>query len=108
MTRLVRIAIAATVLMGAPLSLAHAWERNTTITGPHGTTSSTTSGTCTGGVCSRSLTWTGPYGGTATRTSPSVTIGSRSATSSCGGGTCTRNVTRSGTYGRSVTRSVTR
>ncbi|MEM9046385.1 MAG: hypothetical protein AAGC81_17005 [Pseudomonadota bacterium] len=106
MTRPIKIAAFTLFVVTAPLSLAHAWERNGTLTGKHGTSTTTASGGCSGGVCSRSYSRTGPKGATVSRTSPQFNIGARERSRSCSGGTCTSSITNG--YGFTRTRSISR
>ncbi|MEM8818910.1 MAG: hypothetical protein AAGE90_05205 [Pseudomonadota bacterium] len=101
MTKLIAIPALAAVLSLATASSAGAWERHTTVTGPHGTASTSASGGCGGGFCSRSVTRVGPYGATSSRT-----VTRRVYHPYPYAGSVSRSVTRFGPYGGSVTRSV--
>ncbi|SMX56171.1 Conserved hypothetical protein [Bradyrhizobium sp. ORS 285] len=98
-TSFAAIAISAMV-MALGTSGANAWTRSGGGMGPRGGTWSTSaSGGCAGGSCSRSHagTYTGPRGGVVTN----------SGQTSCSGGTCTHTGTTTGPYGGTVSRSST-
>jgi len=97
------------------------WSRHGTLTTPRGTYSSSASGGCAGGTCSRSGEITGPAGRTVsgnrtiTRTAPGQFSSSgtvtgpnggtvtRNGETSCANGTCTHSGTITGPNGGSVT-----
>ncbi|MGJ4951748.1 hypothetical protein [Bradyrhizobium sp. HKCCYLS20291] len=100
----VRTSIAAVAISAMVTALgssgAQAWSRSGGGVGPRGGTwSSSASGSCAGGSCSRSHggTYTGPRGGVVTNTGQT----------SCAGGTCTHTGTTTGPYGGTINRSST-
>lgn len=76
---------------------ANAWTRSSTASGPYGTRSTSVTGSCANGVCSRTATRTGPYGYSATR----------QRTASCANGFCSSTVTGTGPRGAAYGRSTT-
>ncbi|GLH82150.1 hypothetical protein SSBR45G_70590 [Bradyrhizobium sp. SSBR45G] len=98
-TSFAAVAIGAMV-MALGTSGANAWTRSGGGMGPRGGTWSTSaSGGCVGGSCSRSHggTYTGPRGRVVTN----------SGETSCAGGTCTHTGTTTGPNGGTVSRSST-
>lgn len=97
MTRLAKLALATGFLTATMIAQANAWTRETHHYGWRGHSSTTASGSCNNGSCSRQVQRTGPYGNTV----------SRSGSASCGGGRCDATRTTTGPRGGSVTRDVT-
>lgn len=96
MTRPLLVLALTGIVSLATVSQAAAWTRTGTTTTPRGTYSSSGSGGCSGGTCSRSGTTTGPYGGSVSR-SGSVT--------QTAPGSYNYSRTTTGPYGNSVSRS---
>jgi len=93
-------AAVAAMVMALGTSGAQAWTRSGGGVGPRGGTwSSSATGGCAGGSCSRSHsgTYVGPRGGVVTN----------SGQTSCAGGSCTHTGTTTGPYGGTVSRSST-
>ncbi len=76
---------------------ADAWTRNSTVTGPRGTTTIQGSGSCANHSCSRNVIRTGPTGNVTTR----------QGSAGCAGGSCTGTRTTTFPNGNSVTRLTT-
>ena len=87
-------AITAVLAIGT-IADAYAWERKSTRTGPHGTATYESNGSCAGRACSRSVIKTTPYGNTFTR----------DGDASCADGSCSGSRTTTGPRGETVTRS---
>lgn len=92
---IVTASLAAVLALGS-VTAANAWTRNATVTTPRGTNYGSTTGSCSGGTCSRTRSVTGPNGYTASRSGSVSRTGSNSASYSR---------TTTGPYGNSVTRS---
>jgi hypothetical protein len=95
MTRLIAIPALAAILSVAAIADANAgsWSRSHSVTGPRGTTSWGSTGSCSGGSCS----WQG--GGTGFRGNS----WSRQGEATCGGGTCNWNGEFTGPRGNTHT-----
>ncbi|MGH6939256.1 hypothetical protein [Hypericibacter sp.] len=89
-------AIAGAVTLGAAAD-ADAWTRNSTVTGPRGTTTIQGSGSCANHSCSRNVVRTGPTGNVTTL----------QGSASCAGGSCAGTRTTSFPNGGTVTRQST-
>jgi len=97
MSRITTLAAIAALATATTVMDAGAWTRDSTTSGWRGTTTSSASGNCSNGSCSRSVVRTGSYGNTA----------SANSSAACSNGECSRDVHRTGPRGGSVDRSAT-
>lgn len=79
----------------AMVSEAAAWSRNRTVSTPYGSSNLSASGSCAGGVCTRSAVRTGPRGNSLSANSTLTCDASRQ--------NCSRTKTYSGANGGSAT-----
>lgn len=97
MLKFTTLAALAALVTATTVADAGAWTRNTATSGWRGTATTTASGDCYNGTCTRSVVRTGPYGNSA----------SASSSTTCGDGACSRDAHRSGPRGATVDRSTT-
>ena len=95
MKKIAALSAVTAVLTIGMIADAYAWERKSTRTGPRGTATLESNGSCSGRACSRSVTRTTPYGNTF----------NRQGDASCADGSCSGSRTTTGPRGETVTRS---
>ncbi|MDZ4790278.1 MAG: hypothetical protein SGJ17_03575 [Hyphomicrobiales bacterium] len=101
MVKLAAIILAAGVAFSASAANAQSYNRSGTVTGPYGGSGSFQgSGSCEGGVCSRS--------GSSEYTTGAGRAFSRESSGSCSGGPCSSTSTFTGPRGGTVTRNRSR